>query len=333
MRPSPAISSLDGKLRCRIEELSEAFANTEEGRNVSDFWQRIVREHLELLESEGFERFKQTLNFKYSQWCVTTLVDRKFWRMQRTHLSALGVPSRWLDTHYGPNPKRPRWPYPVPGAATIYKLFVSALWDYAERNDKLGILSRVPEASLGSPIPLYRGPTLLSQDLALSSLEINRIAEHLDFSSIRSVLEIGGGYGRLAYVFRKLLPNVEYHIVDIPPTLAISELYLTTLFGAEGFHFHLPVGLKSLPSGHFDLVLNVSSFDEMKASQAHAYLAEFADKGRGIAYLKGHGKRDPATGRRGILEFDYPPGWVELYRGGDPFQRTFNELVFRLPAK
>ena len=324
---------LDVELRRRIDELSAEFATTEEGRNVSDFWQRIVREHLELLDSEGFERFKQTLNFKYSQWCVTALVDRKFWRMQRTHLASLGVPSRWLESHYGPNPKPPRWPIPVPGAATVYKIFVNSLWDYAEKNDKLGVLSRVTEASLGSPIPLYRGSKLLSQDLALSSLEINRLAEFVDFSSIRSVLEIGGGYGRLAYVFRSLLPNVEYHIVDIPPTLAISELYLTTLFGTDGLHFHLPAALKELPPRHFDLVLNVSSFDEMKASQAHAYLAAFAEKGRGIAYLKGHGKRKPATGRRGILEFDYPSDWVELYRGDDPFQRTFNELVFRIPAK
>lgn len=329
---APSAESYDAILLKRVGLLSEEFATSEEGSSVSDFWRRLVTKHLELLKQEGFAHFKRTLNFEYSQWCVTVPVDPKLWLMHYNFVRTLRrVPALWRRTSYQPGGEPKRWPIPSPGAAEVYKTFVSTLWEYVKEQDDVGILDRVQEPALGNPIRIYDGDTLVSQDLALSALEINRIAKHTDLRQVRSVLEIGGGYGRLAYVFKQLLPDVEYHIVDIPPTLAVSELYLSSLLGPGQVHFHLPAALKTLPARHFDLVINVSSFDEMKESQAHAYLRAFAEKGRGTAYIKGHGLRKRSTGRRGVLEFDYPSGWVELYRGGDPFKSTFNELVFRLP--
>lgn len=323
-------SAFDVRLRKRVDELSVQFAESEEGRNVSDFWRKLVTKHLELLGREGFERFKQTLNFEYSQWCVSAPIDPKLWHMLFTFARSAGVPSLFRQAKYEQGARLPRWIIPSPGAATVYKTFVSTLWEYARRHDKLGVLDKVEEASLGSPIPLYHDGKLISQDLALTSLELNRVAEYIELSKIKTVLEIGGGYGRFAYVLKKLLPQVEYHIVDIPPTLAVSELYLTTLFGPDNLHFHLPAELKNLPNRHFDLVLNISSFDEMNASQAEAYLAAFAQKGSNTCYVKGHKRRDASTGRRGIFELAYPQNFRELYRGGDPFKASFGEMVFRV---
>jgi hypothetical protein len=323
-------SDFDVRLRKRVDELSMQFADTEEGRNVSDFWRKLVSKHLGLLGREGFARFKQTLNFEYAQWCVSAPIDPKLWHMLFTFARTAGVPSLFRKAKYEKGARMPRWIVPSPGAATVYKTFVSTLWEYALRHDKLGVLDKVEEASLGSPIPLFYEGKLISQDLALTSLELNRIAEYIELSNIKTVLEIGGGYGRFAYVLKKLLPQVEYHIVDIPPALAVSELYLTTLFGPDKLTFHLPAELKNLPNRHFDLVLNISSFDEMKPSQAQAYLAAFAEKGRNTCYIKGHKHRAASTGRRGIFEFTYPQNFRELYRGGDPFKASFGEMVFRV---
>jgi putative sugar O-methyltransferase len=43
------------------------------------------------------------------------------------------------------------------------------------------------------------------------------------------ILEIGGGFGGLAYHFKKLAPQARYYIVDIPESLIFSSIYLTTL--------------------------------------------------------------------------------------------------------
>ena len=68
-------------------------------------------------EREGFARFKQTLNFEYSQWCVSAPIDPKFWRMLYTHSRKHGPPSLFRRTRYTPGARLPKWPIPSPGAA------------------------------------------------------------------------------------------------------------------------------------------------------------------------------------------------------------------------
>jgi hypothetical protein len=114
------------------------------------------------------------------------------------------------------------------------------------------------------------------------------------------ILEIGSGYGGLAYHLKKLIPQARYFLVDIPESLLLSSLYLHTLFaGADnavvtpdnlgdlgkqsaGFTF-LPNYLfdHCLAAGQpFDLVINTLSMSEMSAKQVRYY-------GSGIARLLG----------------------------------------------
>ncbi|MGH8641491.1 MAG: putative sugar O-methyltransferase, partial [Burkholderiales bacterium] len=50
---------------------------------------------------------------------------------------------------------------------------------------------------------------------------------------IPRILEIGGGYGGLAYHLKTLLPRARYIAVDLPESLLFAALYLTTLFPDE----------------------------------------------------------------------------------------------------
>ena len=159
------------------------------------------------------------------------------------------------------------------------------------------------EPALGNPLPIRYAGQLISQDLALSSLELNQIASRVPIKHIRRVLEIGAGYGRLAFLFSSMFPEIEYSILDIPPALAISQNYLASIFGAAAISRHdqtpgpharprirfmLPHRLAELPDGHFDLVINISSFDEMSTSDVEGYLQAFDRVGSGWAYLQGH---------------------------------------------
>ena len=51
----------------------------------------------------------------------------------------------------------------------------------------------------------------------------NRIEENGEVK----VLEIGGGYGALAYWFKSAFPNATYTIIDLPESLLFSRLYLS----------------------------------------------------------------------------------------------------------
>ncbi len=105
------------------------------------------------------------------------------------------------------------------------------------------------------------------------------------------ILEIGGGYGGLAYYLMKVHSNVHYAIVDIPESLVFSSIYLTTLFprlahaeindersfelaDTPGFTFipnFLFDGLMTEPAAKFDLVINTLSFNEMTDNQIAYY--------------------------------------------------------------
>ena len=112
------------------------------------------------------------------------------------------------------------------------------------------------------------------------------------------ILEIGGGYGGLAYFLKQQLPDAQYYICDLPLSLFFSATYLTltndfennliyngedkaTLFAPrDGFTFvpnHLFDDLMTQP---FDLVLNTMSFAEMPAATVEAYA-------RGAAHIVG----------------------------------------------
>jgi putative sugar O-methyltransferase len=85
------------------------------------------------------------------------------------------------------------------------------------------------------------------------------------------ILEIGAGYGALAWYLLKVLHNVEYVIVDIPESLAYSAIYLSAL---------VPGRVKFIPNyrflemafaERFDLVINTNSLSELSEAQVRAY--------------------------------------------------------------
>ena len=105
------------------------------------------------------------------------------------------------------------------------------------------------------------------------------------------ILEIGGGFGGLAYHLRKLAMSVRYIIVDLPEALAFSALYLTTLFPEQHNVIATSPGLiaKDVDRPGFtfvpnyfchrfeesgieiDLAINTLSMSEMPARQVTAY--------------------------------------------------------------
>jgi hypothetical protein len=96
------------------------------------------------------------------------------------------------------------------------------------------------------------------------------------------ILEIGGGYGALAYWFKQAYPKSSYSIVDLPECLLFSRLYLTltlpdmpTSFGLNpakyGIRF-IPNFMSEQLKDSFDLVINTLSMSEMSAYQVERYI-------------------------------------------------------------
>ena len=133
-------------------------------------------------------------------------------------------------------------------------------------------------------------------DLSSAYLDFLKILESFPgLEPQMKLLEIGGGYGCLASVFLRVT-KCSYWLVDIPPSLYLSQEYLSQLFPDRKIfkfrHFErfddiqadlldsdicflTPNQLEMLPDRAVNIGLNINGFGDMTAEQVKNYSAIF----------------------------------------------------------
>jgi len=103
-----------------------------------------------------------------------------------------------------------------------------------------------------------------------------------------NILEIGSGYGGLAYFIKKIFPQASIYLCDLPESLVYPSIYLSLsmpecdhriLAGDEGESIESDAGFVCLPNYmfdrlqgmSFDLVINTLSFSGMSVEQVRDY--------------------------------------------------------------
>jgi SAM-dependent methyltransferase len=171
--------------------------------------------------------------------------------------------------------------------------------DYEGTTDYDSLVHGLPEQYLLSA-PQCLGEYGLPVDgriVNMTLMRMQRVVRTLYFQNVlpaligrrATVLEIGGGYGCLAYHLSRILENSTYVIVDLPETLLYSAVYLTIAapqkrvllwdrnfknIAAEDFDFVLVpnYALDDLANLQFDCTVNVASFQELASEQLDTYL-------------------------------------------------------------
>lgn len=134
---------------------------------------------------------------------------------------------------------------------------------------------------------------------------------------IRTVLEIGGGFGTLGEILLPHSPEITYVDVDIPPVAAVATWYLCQVLGADGVLDYArtrdweKIDLDEMTTraavlcswqlprvvGSVDLFVNFISFQEMEPHVVANYAELVA--GLGARYLL---LRNSPTGKPGVRE-------------------------------
>jgi len=174
-------------------------------------------------------------------------------------------------------------------AYTDYKIFKGG------DNNHYPIFKGISESNYGQPIEhfcfnhSYFSCSFLNYLLGLVFLK-----KHIDCSQIRTVLEIGGGYGTLGEILLKSTNEIFYIDIDIPPVAYVATRYLEHVFSKSDVlnyeltrdnniinicdysQVHRAMVLCSwqLPKlkGDIDLFVNYSSFQEMEPNIVHNYV-------------------------------------------------------------
>jgi putative sugar O-methyltransferase len=153
---------------------------------------------------------------------------------------------------------------------------------YVRTVDALGVLERsVEDESFGNRLVPVDAQLSVSRDLLDSALELNFLERHLEVSGQPSfqILDIGGGYGRLAHRAAETFPNARVLCTDaVPEATFIAEYYL----GFREVDEHataLPLDeLGSVSPGQLDLATNVHSWSECPLGAISWWLDFLADR-------------------------------------------------------
>jgi putative sugar O-methyltransferase len=320
----------------------------------SRFWEHHAElQRRELAEHGGFQSFKRTVNCHFFQFNVASVLDPQFRAVAR----------RWLRR---PDPRvllarldgsLPPQPQPVRCArlrslfaARVYAIYIAMLAQYAAHRDRRRVFAALSEPPLGQPRCVRHDGRAVSEDLCNSVLEYSSILDGLP-AAPRSVIELGSGYGRLAWVFLRAQPGIRYVLVDIAPGLAIAQRYLTETFpharafrfrhfdshaevadelGAAQIVFLTPNQLELIPDLQADLFVNVSSLHEMSRRQIHHYFQLIDRHCHGFFYTKQWQRSVNPFDQLVVARDDYPvnPAWTALFDRRAPVQTHFFEALY-----
>jgi len=342
-----------------LEGIGEMWAEMERAPTIvqpSHYWRTLNDHNLRQLDDEGFARFKRTVNQNYFSWTPHTLLDRQLLAMLvgwLRHPEPAVATARLGDvTTLEAGTERSN-PFANARARHIHGLFLALLWEYVRRRDVRDILTRLEEPLLGDPVvAAYRGRRI-SQDLCNSVHELYAATAALPGGKPGpgGVLELGGGYGRVAWAFLEEFPQARYILCDIPPALAIAQQYLTTVFAerrafrfrhfddaaevadelaASQIAFLTPNQLGLLEPLGVSLFLNISSLHEMRPEQIAHYLSQVDRHTDGCFYTKQwetwHNTEDDIV--IGRADYPIPAGWRTIYERRHPIQRTFFHALY-----
>lgn len=154
---------------------------------------------------------------------------------------------------------------------------------------------KVSESSVGKPLEQFNFDNRnFSRSFLNYLLGLSFLKKHVDTSSIKNVMEIGGGFGTLGEILLGDERNDIFYInADIPPVSFVSSYYLKEVFGKENIadygdlHQEEVLDIEELKQkykalnlcswqieklrGKIDLFVNFISFQEMEPDVVNNY--------------------------------------------------------------
>lgn len=334
---------MDQRLR---DMLSEFIKEEHEEAVTSTYWSVLCRKNVAQLLDKGYENFKQTVALNYFTWIVDRM-DPQAVFLQNS------LPPEDVKLAQKRAAESQPHAFITKKQSEFYNLLTYLLWNYTEKIVGLEVMARLSEPDEGNPLSVKLAGRNISQDLANSVLEYYSVSQGLpNMQSLKSIIEVGGGYGRTAYAFLRLLPKIRYVLVDIPPALYIAERYIAGQFTdrkifryrpfrnfsevADEFNeariaFLMPDQLSLLPDRSADLFLAIDCLHEMRPEQIKRYY-ETVNRLSDSFYQKCWKKTKIPYDDITLTQDDYPfpSNWQNLFFQDCRVQTTYFEAMFNI---
>lgn len=332
-----------------LVRMMSLFSNQEATVNSpSHCWMLLATKNCNQLLEHGYSNFKRTIAHNYFNFLIQKN-DPQIQAAEALFDSGTLEECRKLAEMVAHDPN-----FIVEDQAS-YFYFQYLLLSYVKSIDKHQYLDKLEEPMEGNPLVVLSNNKRISQDLANSLIEYYAISEPATLANTKTVLEIGGGYGRNAFVLATLHPKMRIIMVDILPALYIAQRYLGSQFPDKKqfrarqfdafkdvekemrnaqFIFLMPHQIALLPDNYVDITINISSFGEMGLDQIKWYFKEIDRVTSQYFYMKQWEVSKNPFDKLTIHRFDYPvfDHWREVFNRNCVIQTEFFESLYQLKS-
>ena len=204
------------KLPDDLSLMINAYFKSSSHQKTSKYWNYLNIKNINQLISDGYDNFKQSVGRNYF---LFTDVTRFSDLITHTKNYSLNIESSEIFKKHSS----------LDIQKSIQVNLITSLLANHYLNSNGGKIT-LEEPIIGNPPYIIIDGKRVTLDLMVSLNEYCLLKRFIDLESINSILEIGAGYGRTAYVILKHLPRARYLICDIPPALYLSKTYLEQCF-------------------------------------------------------------------------------------------------------
>ncbi len=148
--------------------------------------------------------------------------------------------------------------------------------------------------NIGSPVSININSAYINIDHFFAVEEALFILEHK--SEIKSVVEIGAGFGRTCQALMCIKPTIEsYTIIDLPEVLNLSRAYLKKAIPEFFDKIKFVQCSSDLKNITADLAINIDSFQEMTPETIDSYMKDVISNCDAFYYKNPTGKYLPSN--------------------------------------
>jgi putative sugar O-methyltransferase len=274
-------NKLDSDLVSMINDLTDSH----NFNKYSPYWNHLAQGHIKLLQENGIENFKQTIE-RFHYWGEGNFGSKFLQPIWDDEIIILHNPKELQKKHE----------FCTQQESLEYNKANLVLLNYLVNNGYEKYLKQLQEKNFGNPILFNYENKNYSHSLLNSILEIDVIKKNITFKENNSILEIGAGSGRICSALLQIEKNLNYTIVDIAPTLYVAQTNLSNFFKekkifkyrkfnnfeeiekefiSSDIRFLLPEQIRLIPNKFFNLSIAVDCLHEFNKNQVEEYFNEF----------------------------------------------------------
>lgn len=248
---------------------------------------------------------------------------------------------------------------PDPESRQVYRAFLYLYLKQLRGEDDANFLAQHEDTRIGGSVDqelidsrLVSFDFLQSVDEALKIRRAWTAAGHTGDPEL--IVELGAGFGRLAYVCRLMFPACTYVILDLPEALICSASWLSRVFpdAVAPYHasrtigrlsratlrtrrlwFFTPDRIERIDDGAVDVFCNIYSFAEMPKRSIENYFRQLARITNGVFYTKQRMREVNRGDNVVVARADYPipADWHLLFEQTSPLYEDFFEAAYSSP--